>query len=97
MNKDSIEQYQTEERTLMAFRLTSSRYRVKELLDIMMKDTISSPEKIDQLKNELSQLYVQNKNFEKCISMGEVVKENLKQVLRKNLLMIPKMLSKFGD
>ena len=51
LNKDSIEQYQTEERTLMAFRLASSRYRLKELLDIMSKDDISTPEKIHQLKN----------------------------------------------
>ena len=29
LDKDSIEQYQTEERTMMAFRLASSRYRVK--------------------------------------------------------------------
>jgi hypothetical protein len=97
LNKESIEQYQTEERTLMAFRLTSARYRLKELLDIMMKDTISTPEKIIQLKKELAELYINNKNFEKCNSMGEVVKENLKQVLRKNLLLIPKILSKFGD
>src|SRR5438105_4934270 len=39
LNKDSIEQYQTEERTLVAFRLASARYRIKTLLDIMTKDT----------------------------------------------------------
>ena len=97
LNKDSIEQYQTEERTLMAFRLTSSRYRVKELLDIMIKDKISTPEKLDQLKKELGDIYVNNSNFQKCTSMGQVVKETLKQILRKNLLLIPKILSKFGD
>lgn len=97
LNKDSIEQYQTEERTLMAFRLTTSRYRIKELLDIMLKDKISSPEKMTQLKTELGILYNNKKNFENCSTMGEVVKENLKQVLRKNLLMIPKIQSKFGD
>jgi len=97
LNKDSIEQYQMEERTLMAFRVTSARYRLKELLDIMMKDIISTPDKIAQLKKELRELYVQNKNFEKCSSMGEIVKETLKQVLRKNLLLIPQILSKFGD
>ena len=97
LNKDSIEQYQTEERTLMAFRLTSSRYRIKEILDIMIKDSISTPEKMNQLKEELRQLYVSNQNFNRCHSMGQVLKENLKQVLRKNLLMIPKIQSKFGD
>ena len=97
LNKDSIEQYQTEERTLMAFRLTTSRYRIKELLDIMLKDNISSPEKITQLRAELGALYNNKKGFENCTTMGQVVKENLKQVLRKNLFMIPKIQSKFGD
>ncbi len=97
LNKESIEQYQTEERTLMAFRLTSARYRVKELLDIMVKDQLSTPDKLAQLKKELGEMYVQHKHFDKCTSMGQVVKENLKHVLRKNLTMIPKLLSKFGD
>ncbi len=97
LNKESIEQYQMEERTLMVFRLTSSRYRIKELLDIMMKDEISTPDKLNQLKNELMELYVSNTNLKNCTSMGQVVKENLKQLLRKNLLLIPKIQSKHGD
>ena len=38
LNKESIEQYQAEERTLITFRLASSRYRIKELLDIIARD-----------------------------------------------------------
>lgn len=91
LNKDSIEQYQTEERTLMAFRVTASRYRLKELLDIMMKDQISSNEKLLNLKTELGALYVNNTHFERSKSMGELVKEHLKHLLRKNLQMLPKM------
>jgi hypothetical protein len=98
LNKDSIEQYQTEERTLVAFRLASARYRIKELLDIMMKDTISSPAKVLQLRTELFDLYYgRNPAFKRCHSMGGIVKENLKQTLRKNLLLIPKIQSRFGD
>jgi hypothetical protein len=97
LNHDSIEQYQTEERTLMAFRLTSSRYRIKEIIDIMIKDKISIPEKLNQLKEELGNLYPSNKNFERCHTMGQLLKENLKQVLRKNLAMIPKIQSRFDD
>lgn len=98
LNKDSIEQYQTEERTLVAFRLATSRYRIKELLDIMMRDTISSNEKVNQLKTELFELYYgKNPAFKRCHSMGDIVKENLKQTLRKNLLLIPKIQSRFGD
>lgn len=98
LNKDSIEQYRTEERTLVAFRLASARYRIKELLDVMMEDTISTPEKMTQLKTELFDLYEgKNPAFKRCHSMGEIVKTNLKQTLRKNLLLIPKIQSRFGD
>src|ERR1044071_359104 len=89
LNKDSIEQYQTEERTLMAFRLASSRYRIKDLLDIMSADTLSTPEKLEQLRTELAE-YHNNPAFERCNSMGQLVKLNLRQALKKNLLLIPK-------
>lgn len=39
---------------MITFRIVSSRYRIKELLDIMTKDVISTPEKINQLKSELN-------------------------------------------
>jgi hypothetical protein len=97
LNKDSIVQYQTEERTLVAFRLASARYRIKALLDIMSKDMISTAEKRDQLKKELSEYYSSNPAFKKCTSMGQIVKTNLKQTLRKNLLLIPKIQSRFED
>jgi hypothetical protein len=96
LNKDSIEQYQTEERTLVAMRVASSRYRVKELLDIMVKDNISTPEKIKQLSTELA-AYHNNPSFLKCRSQGEIVKMNMKFMLRKNLALIPKLQSRFED
>ena len=96
LNKESIEQYQFEERTMITFRLVSSRYRIKALLDIMMKDEISSPEKIAQLKNELNR-YLNTSLFSKCASMGDIVKTQLKQVLRKNLLLVQKTLGKNND
>jgi hypothetical protein len=96
LNKDSIEQYQSEEKTMMAFRVVSSRYRLMELLNIMSKDKISNPEKLTQLKNELNE-YIHTSAFSKCQTMGQVVKTNLKQTLRKNLLLIQKNLGKFDD
>lgn len=97
LNKDSIAQYQAEERTLMTFRLASARYRIKELLDIMSKDNISTPEKLLQLKTELGQHYGNNPMFFRCRSMGQLTKRNLKQTLQKNLLLIPKIQSRFED
>jgi hypothetical protein len=96
LNKDSIEQYQTEERTLMAFRVASTRHRLMELLNIMSKDFISTPEKIVQLRTELGD-YFKNSAFYKCKSMGQVVKRQLKQTLQKNLSLIQKNLGKFED
>ena len=97
LDKDSIAQYQAEERTLMTFRLASARYRIKELLDIMSKDKISTPEKLNQLKTELGNHYGNNPAFFKCRSMGQLLKRNLKQTLQKNLLLIPKIQSRFED
>jgi hypothetical protein len=96
LNKDSIEQYQTEERTLMAIRVASTRHRLMQLLNIMSKDAISTSEKITQLKNELGD-YFKNLSFFKCTSMGQVVKRQLKQTLQKNLKLIQQNLGKFED
>jgi len=93
LNKESIEQYQAEERTMITFRLASSRYRIKDLLDIMTTDEISSPEKVAQLKKELTS-YLKSHSYDKCNSMGQIVKTHLKETLRKNLLLIQKNLGK---
>lgn len=96
LNKDSIQQYQTEERTMMAFRVASTRFRLMELLNIMSKDHISTPEKLLQLRTELGD-YFHNPAFYKCKSMGQLVKRQLKQTLQKNLLLIQKNLGGFED
>lgn len=96
LNAESIEQYRFEERTLIALRLTASRYRIKDLLDIMTTDTISTPEKINQLKTELNE-YLQTKAFSKCQTMGDVVKTILKQTLRKSLVLVQKTPGKEHD
>lgn len=96
LDKNSIKQYQAEERTMMTFRLVSARYRVKELLDIMTGDRISKPEKLNQLKEELAQ-YFNQPLFTKCTTMGQLVKTQLKQTLRKSLMLIAKTKSKFDD
>ena len=81
LNKDSIEQYQTEERTMIAFRLASARYRVKELLDIMIRDTISTPEKTLQLARELSEFHNFHPGLLRSSTMGRLVKEHLNTIV----------------
>ena len=96
LNKESIQQYQAEERTMITYRLASSRYRIKELLDVMTNDNISPSAKTDQLKTELN-AWFQTDLFNKCHSMGQVVKRQLKQTLQKNLIMIQKNFGKTTD
>src|SRR5579872_2096279 len=97
LNKESIEQYQTEERTMMAFRVASSRFRLMELLNIMSHHRrLSPPEKLQQLKTELAE-YFKNPAFLKCRSVGQLVKRQLKQTLQKNLALLQKNKGKFED
>ena len=96
LNKESIDQYQFEERTMITFRLASSRYRIKELLDIMTNDEISTSQKVEQLKMELGE-YLKSAAFKKCHSMGEVVKTTLKQTLQKNLMLVQRNLGKTNE
>ncbi|GAB3197653.1 hypothetical protein ABID22_000802 [Pontibacter aydingkolensis] len=86
LKPDVVKQYQNEERTLIFRRLKSARYRLKDLIDCMRQDTISTPEKIEQLKQELAEHH-NSKEFLKCKCMGDLVRLNLKTILVK----VPKM------
>lgn len=96
LNKDSIEQYQAEERTLMAYRLAASRYRIMDLLNIMSQDTISTDQKREQLMNELSE-YFKSRQFLRCKTMGEVVKQTMRFVLKPYISRIQRNLGKITD
>jgi hypothetical protein len=73
LNPKSVQQYQSEERSLIARRIKTSTYRVSQLLNCMIEDELSTEEKTHQLKNELAEFY-QNNNFNKCKNMGELLK-----------------------
>lgn len=93
LNNESIKQYQTEERTMIAFRLASARYKIKQLLDIMQRDTITTPEKLKQLSKELA-AYHDKPSLLKCSSTGALLRIHLKHMLRKSLKLIPKLQSR---
>jgi hypothetical protein len=90
LNKESIAQYQAEERTMMTFRLASARFRMKDLMEVMTKDTISTPEKTIALKEALIDFYKDDKHYKKVKTMGQLVKAHLKNTLQKNLLLVPR-------
>ncbi|RYE01650.1 MAG: hypothetical protein EOP50_01635 [Sphingobacteriales bacterium] len=89
LNPDSIAQYQAEERTLMAFRVSVERRRILHLLNIMTRDRISMDEKRQQLREQLAQ-HFDNPQFLRCRTMGEVVKLTLRQCLKPHLVRIHK-------
>ncbi len=83
LSQETVRQYQMEERTLIAVRLKSERLRVQELMQVMVKDQLSFPDKIDQLKKELTQHH-HNDIFQDCTTMGEVVLANIQLLLKKD-------------
>ena len=83
INPETAAQYQQEERTMLSLRLKVERYRIKELMDCMRADVISTPDKTSQLKQELAD-YHQNKMFLKCKSMGDLVTTNMKNGAHEN-------------
>lgn len=82
MAAEAVKQYQLEERSLIANRIKASRERVDHLFRIMMKDKLSDPAKVDQLKEELS-YHHRNDVFQKCKTMGEIVVTNIQLLLQK--------------
>lgn len=83
MKPEAVKQYQLEERSLIAARVKNSRYRLVELFKIMIDDTLSTADKIEQLKGELIKHH-KNDAFAKCTRMGEIVKTNLELLLQKD-------------
>nr|WP_245402713.1 hypothetical protein [Pontibacter sp. E15-1] len=80
LKPETIKQYQNEERTLMFRRLRAARYRLKDLVDCMRQDTVSTPEKIEELRLELA-AHHRSEEFMACRNMGDLVRLHLKTVI----------------
>ena len=96
LNEESIEQYRAEERTLIAYRVAASRYRLMDLFKIMGEDNVSTEEKQHQLRHELCE-HFQTTLFNRCKTMGELVKQTLRFALRPYLSRIQRNLGKITD
>ena len=84
MNEKTVKQYQAEERSLIARRLIAARYRLKDLIDCMEMDTISTAEKVKQLREDLA-AHHQNDDFLSCDKMGSILRVQLKSTLAKQI------------
>lgn len=81
IQKESVDQYKIEERSIVARRMISYQDRIGELLDCMQNDTISIPRYIEMLKEEIYQ-YTLDQEFRKSTNMGDVLKNALNFVKR---------------
>ncbi|MDB5234548.1 MAG: hypothetical protein JWR44_1541 [Hymenobacter sp.] len=76
LKPETLRQYQTEERALMARRARAERHRLRDLLEVMRQHELAPPEKVAQLKAELNRFH-HTEAFDKCDSMGDIVRQNL--------------------
>ena len=83
MSAKTVKQYQLEERSLIAARVKAQRRQVLSLFNILKEDIISKPEKVERLKKDLAHHH-KNKDFLKCLTMGEIVLTNLRLLLKKD-------------
>lgn len=84
MTPESMKQYQLEERSLILNRSLSNKHALSDLLDAMCTQPLSIQKNIMQLGKELSE-HFGDPRFEKCSTMGEIVKINLSKLSENTL------------
>lgn len=87
LTEDEIKATQQIEFNSMAARIIMYRRQLMQLVNTIIKDDISENYKINTLRNELNQ-HFETTRFSKCKTMGSIVKQQLKQVLQKHLLVV---------
>ena len=92
LQKNSVDQYKVEERSIVAKRIISSEDRIEDLIDICREDHISLPDHIKLLADQIYELTL-DVNFKNCKTMGEVltlaldfVKRNYEDVSMKQII-----------
>ncbi len=80
LNQATIEQYQKEERTLVARRYHVAETRINALFEAMRRDELSPPEKVANLRRELADHH-RTRAFEGCASMGDIVRTHVELLL----------------
>ncbi|NJB72445.1 hypothetical protein GGR42_002936 [Saonia flava] len=92
LQKDSVDQYKIEERSIVAKRIISSGNRIKKLRSICKTDHISLESHIELLKSQIYDLTL-DLDFKKCTTMGQIldlaldfVKRNYEDVSMKQII-----------
>jgi hypothetical protein len=82
MGPTTVDQYQREERALIANRLRVSHGRYSALMDVMREDLIAPAEHVQQLGEQLGEHY-DDPAFARCDTMGELVHASLERLLQR--------------
>ena len=92
LQKNSVDQYKIEERSIVAKRIISSEERIEQLVDICREDHISLDNHIQVLREEIYD-YILDMKFRQCKTMGEIltlgldfVKRNYEDVSMKQII-----------
>ena len=81
LDSNSVDQYKTEERSIIAKRILSSENRTKKIIQCMSQDKISTDENILLLSKQVYKL-TRDKNFINSKNMGEIIRASFNYVLR---------------
>jgi hypothetical protein len=84
LNLATAEQYQQEERSLIARRFLAEKPRLRAIFRAMKHHPEEPPEKVAQLKHELAEHH-RTKVFTHCHSMGDIVEKNIEFMLSRHL------------
>jgi len=79
--KQSVNQYKLEERSIVAKRLLSFKNRINQLIKCMVSDTVSTPEHEMLLKTKIFE-YTGDVRFKNSKNMGEILRNSLSFVRR---------------
>ena len=84
INRQTLDQYQREERGLIAGRIRSSEGRFEALMEVMREDLIATEAHVARLAAQLVNHYG-DPTFELCHTMGELVYASLDRLLQRSL------------
>jgi hypothetical protein len=80
MSPTTVDQYQREERALIANRLRVSAGRFRAVMEVMREDIIAPTENVTRLGKQLAAHY-DDDQFADCLTMGELVEASLSRLL----------------
>ena len=82
MTKETVKQYQREERARIAYRVKVEKSRIKGLIGSMKRSLLSKQKNIERLRKELTEFY-EDDEFLACKNMGEIIELSLEMLVRK--------------